>query len=141
MNRVFKRHQSRLVGIVVLFVILIALSGHFKFQDLLKQKPQLFDVVLKVDFGPAKKPVYQGTLQVEKETTANEAVSRIFPIRSGMSCCSFRELVEVDGVAIDPAKNRWWICLINGSRKGFTPHRSTLKAGDVVEWKFVEDSQ
>lgn len=141
MTQALKKHQLRLAGIMALGVVLVAFSGHFKSQGGLGQKPKLFDIMLKVDFGPAGKPAHKGTLKVEEGTTANEAVARIFPIRSGMSCCSLRELIEIDGVAIDPAKNRWWTCSINGSKKEFTPHRSMLKAGDVVEWKFIEDSQ
>lgn len=130
-----------LAGTTALFVVLVAFSGHFKSQNGLGSKPKLFDVVLKVDFGPSGKLAHEWKLEVEDGTTANEVVSRIFPVRSGMSCCSLRELIEIDGVAIDPAKNRWWTCSINSSKRGFTPHRTKLKAGDVVEWKFIEDSQ
>lgn len=135
------KRQLLLVGTAVLFVVLVAFSGYFKPQNGLGPKPKLFDIILKVDFGPAGKLTHEGKLEVEDGTTANEVVSRVFPVRSGMSCCSLRELIEIDGVAIDPAKNRWWTCSINGSKKGFTPHRTKLKAGDVVEWKLIEDSQ
>lgn len=140
MIRVPAKRGLQLAGYVALFVVLGAVLGFFK-PESPKYKPKLFDVLLKVDFGPMARPIHEGTLEVEEGTTANEAVSRVFPIRSGMSCCSFRELIEIDGVAIDPAKNRWWTCSISGSRKGVTPHRTKLKAGDVVEWKFVEQSQ
>ena len=141
MIQIPSKRQILLVGGLVLFTVLAAFSGYFKSQGGLGNKPKLFEILLKVDFGTSGKPVHEGKLEVEEGTTANEAVSRIFPIRSGVSCCSLRELIEIDGVAIDPAKNRWWTCSVNGSKKGITPHRTKLKPGDVVEWKFIENSQ
>lgn len=100
-----------------------------------------FEVQLAVDFGPANKPAHQEIVEVEQGTTAKDAVSQVFPIRSGKSCCSLREVIEIDGVAIDPAKSWWWTCSVNGSRKGVTPHRIKLKPGDLVEWKYVQSVQ
>jgi hypothetical protein len=142
MMQMIKQRQLWAVGGAVLFVVLVAFSWPFQSQTKASQKPKLFDVILKIDFGLAGKPIHEGKLEVEEGTTPNEVVSRVFPIRSGMSCCSLRELIEIDGVAIDPAKNRWWICSINGTKKmAGPPHRTQLKVGDVVEWKFIEDSQ
>ena len=133
--------MSVAAGAAVVTMLLVAFSDRFQAQGWLGAKPKLFDVVLKIDFGPAGKPNHEGTLQVEEGTTPNEVVSRIFPIRSGMSCCSYREIIEIDGIAIDPAKNKWWTCSINGKKKWVTPHKTKLKPGDVVEWKFKEDLQ
>lgn len=130
-----------LAGGAALLVVLVAFSSPFNARGGLGAKPKLFEILLRVDFGPTGRPIHEGTLEVEEGTTANETVARVFPIRSGMSCCSLRELIEIDGVQIDPSKNRWWTCSVNGSRKGVTPHRTKLKAGDVVEWKFIEQSQ
>ena len=107
-----------------------------------------FPIYMKVDFGPAGlsasnpagKPVHEEKIFVEKGTTPKEAVSQIFPILSGKTCCSFREIMEIDGVRVDPAKNRWWICKVNGSKK-ISPSKKKLKSGDRVEWDYVEESQ
>lgn len=105
------------------------------------KRPKLFTITMKVDFGPAGKPAYVGEkFYVEKGTTAKEAVSQVFPILSGRVCCSLHDLLSIDGVKIDPAKNRWWMCLLNGSTK-FSPHEKKLKPGDVVEWKYIQDGQ
>ena len=103
-------------------------------------KSRTFAVEVKVDFGPAGKPAHAETIEVEKGTTPKEAVSQVFPVLSGKACCSFREILAVDGVKVDPAKNRWWICMINGSKK-VSPRKTKLKPGDVLEWKYVEESQ
>lgn len=103
-------------------------------------KPKPFPVTVKVDFGPAEKPSHEEKIYVEKGTTPKEAVSQVFPIMSGKACCSFREIFEIDGVRVDPAKNRWWTCAVNGSKK-VSPQKKKLKRGDVVEWKYVEESQ
>lgn len=103
-------------------------------------RSKTFPVEVKVDFGTTAKKGVERTLYVEKGTTPKEAVSQIFPVLSGMACCSPRDLISIDGVAVDPAKNRWWICKLNGSKK-FSPHKKKLKPGDRIEWQYVEDEQ
>jgi len=104
-------------------------------------RPKTFQVEVRVDFGPAGRPLREEKLEVEKGTTPKEAVSQMFPVLSGKACCSFRELIAIDGVAIDPAKNRWWTCSVNGSKKNISPQKTKLKARDIVEWKYTEDKQ
>jgi len=103
-------------------------------------KPKTFPIEVKVDFGPAGKPGYSGTLVIEKGTTPKEAVAQIYPVLLGMACCSLREILEIGGVKIDPAKNHWWICMVNGSKK-VSPGKRKLKAGDVLEWRYIEEDQ
>ena len=105
----------------------------------LAKEAKTFSIQMKVDFGPAGKPAFDKTIEVEKGTTPKEAVSQVFPVLFGKSCCSFREVIEINGVRVDPSKKLWWICLLNGS-KNVSPQRKKLKAGDVVEWKYIQDS-
>ncbi len=122
-------------------VFLIFISILFGFNgSAFARKHKEFPIFVVVDFGPAGKPRHEEKLHVEKGTTAKEAVSQIFPIMSGKTCCSFREIMEIGGVRVDPAKNRWWICTLNGSKK-FSPTRKKLKLGDRIEWKFIEEQQ
>src|SRR5438067_1119001 len=101
------------------------------------RRPRTFPVSLSVDFGPAGKPGFEDKhFHVEKGTSPKEAVSQVFPILSGKACCSLREIIEIGGVRIDPVKNRWWICELNGSRR-FSPVKKKLKPGDVVAWKYI----
>ena len=123
------------------FLILIFLLAGVGFSAQAKdRKPPVFPVQIKVDFGPAGKSAHEETLYVEKGTTPKEAVSQVFPILSGKTCCSFREIMEIDGVKVNPAKNLWWTCTVNGSKK-ISPHKNKLKRGDIVEWKYIQDSQ
>ena len=105
------------------------------------RKPKTFPVEVRVDFGPAGKAALKETIEVEKGTTPKEAVSQVAPIMAGKTCCSFREILAIDGVAVDPAKNRWWTCSLNGSKKGVSPRKTKLKRGDLVEWKYIQDEQ
>lgn len=102
--------------------------------------PKTFPIEIKVDFGPAGKPPHSETLEVEKGTTPKEAVSQIYPVLSGKACCSLREVLAIDGVKIDPAKNHWWTVAVNGSKK-VKPNKTKLKKGDVLEWKFIREAQ
>lgn len=104
------------------------------------RKPKPFQIEVKVDFGPAGKPAHSEKIYVEKGTTPKEAVSQIFPVLSGKTCCSFREIMEIGGVRVDPAKNQWWTCAVNGSKK-VSPQKKKLKKGDVVEWIYAQDAQ
>ena len=104
------------------------------------KKPPAFPVEISVDFGPAGKPSKTETIYVEKNTTPKEAVSQVFPILSGKTCCSFREIMAIDGISVDPLKNRWWTCALNGSKK-VAPAKKKLKRGDKVEWKYIEEQQ
>ena len=95
---------------------------------------------LVVDFGSAGKQGYDSTLLAEKEMNAIEAVGQVYPILYGMACCSMREIVEINGVRIDPAENRWWKATLNGSTK-FSPRKKKLKRGDRLEWHYIEETQ
>jgi len=98
-------------------------------------------VTLRVDFGVAGRPAYEGELLVDRGSTPKDAVSMVFPIQSGSICCNTREISAIDGVRADPASNRWWTCRLNGARKRVSPFRTALRRGDVVAWIYVEQPQ
>jgi hypothetical protein len=123
---------------VVLF--LVAVVGFAPLAAAMARKPAIFPVTVKVDFGPAQRSPVSQTFLVEKGTTPKEAVSQVLPILSGKTCCSPSELMAIDGVSVDPAKNWWWTCAVNGS-KNISPQKTKLKRGDVVEWKYIEEAQ
>jgi hypothetical protein len=106
---------------------------------IVKYEPIPIEVTLEVDFGPANKSTYKETFTTEEGATPKDVVSQVFPIRSGISCCSHRDVREIDGVANDPTKNQWWICKINGAKtmKGF-PHAVKVEPGDVVTWCYIQ---
>jgi hypothetical protein len=104
------------------------------------RKPKTFPIEIKVDFGPAGKPSFSGTFEVEKGIAPKEAVAQVFPVLLGKACCSLREILAIDGVAIDPAQNRWWVCRLNGSKK-VSPYKTKLKRGDRLEWVCLEEKQ
>lgn len=118
--------------------VLILIAVSFLTVGFFSGNPKTFPIQMKVDFGPAGKPVHEEKLYVEKGTTPKEAVSQVFPVLSGKACCSFREVIEIGGVRVDPEKKLWWICKLNGS-KNVSPQKKKLKTGDIVEWKYIQD--
>ena len=118
----------------------VALGSTLFYFDVLAWPSRIraFPIRMEVDFGPAGKPSSGQTLYVETGSTPKEAVSQVFPILSGMSCCSVKEVLSIDGVRVEPLKSLWWVCLLNGS-KNISPQKKKLKAGDVVEWKFIHE--
>lgn len=99
-----------------------------------------FDVTLEVDFGPAGKPAVRQVVQVERGATPQDATAKVFPLEKGSVCCDPREVSTIDGVAADPAANRWWTVSINGSKK-VSPYKTKLKPGDVVRWEYKQYGQ
>ena len=132
------KQKAFLIGLSVFLAG--AFLGHIFDVSWLGIKHKPFQIQMKVDFGPANKPAYDQTITVEPGTTPKEAVSQVFPVLSGVACCSFRDVIEIGGIKINPAKNKWWTCALNGSKK-VSPQKKKLKPGDVVEWKYIQDSQ
>ena len=100
--------------------------------------PGKFPVELRVDFGPAGKHALTRTLEVDRKTTPKEVVSLVLPVMSGKVCSSIHDLLEIDGVRPDAAKNFWWILTVNGSRQ-VSPYRTHLKRGDLVAWRYLKE--
>ena len=71
---------------LMLVALLVGLFVWSETGEAMSRKPKTFQVEMVVDFGPAEKPTHQETLEVEKGMTAKEAVSLVFPIRSGKAC-------------------------------------------------------
>lgn len=102
--------------------------------------PRIFPVTLEADFGPAGKPAVRQVVQVDRGATPQDATAKVFPLENGSVCCDPREVSTIDGVASDPATNRWWTVSINGSKK-VSPYKTRLKAGDVVRWEYKQYGQ
>jgi len=102
--------------------------------------PQAFDVTLEVDFGPANRPAIHRFVQVERRATARTLTEKVCVVERGTVCCDSREIAAIDGVAADPAANRWWTVSINGSKK-VSPFKTRLRPGDVVRWEYRQYEQ
>ena len=94
-------------------------------------------VTVRVDFGPLGKPPLEESILLTRGSTPKDAVSVLYPVKSGMVCCDTREVAEIDGVPIDAAKNRWWMVKVNGNGN-VSPFHTKLQAGDRIEWLYTE---
>ena len=103
--------------------------------------PKTVDVTVEADFGPAGKPAVSKVVQVVPGATPREATEKAFPVEKGAVCCDPREVSTIDGVAADAGTNRWWTVSVNGSKKGVSPYKTKLKAGDVVRWEYKQYGQ
>lgn len=98
-------------------------------------------VQVRIDFGPAGKPLIEKEISIREGATPKEALKKICTVQQGAACCDPAEVKGIDGVTIDPMQNRWWRLKINGTAKKASPHKSRLKAGDRMEWIYFEDKQ
>jgi len=103
--------------------------------------PKMVPIEVRIDFGPAGKLAVQKEILIREGLTPRQALEQIFPVEKGAACCHPAEVKGIDGVSIDPMKNRWWRLKINGTSKNASPHKSHLKAGDVMHWIYFEDKQ
>lgn len=97
-------------------------------------------MTLEVEFGPAGKPPIRRTVQVARGATPDRALAAVCVVDKGSTCCDPRETAGIDGVAADPAANRWWTVAVNGSKK-VSPYKTRLKTGDVVRWEYRQYEQ
>lgn len=127
----------------ILLLLLLAspqvTAGNFLFTSALP--PKMVPITVRIDFGPAAKPSVAKEITIPEGITPKEALRKICPILEGSACCDPAEVKGIDGVTIDPMQNRWWRLKINGTAKKASPHKSHLKAGDVMEWVYFEDKQ
>ena len=116
-----------------------AMTGNLLFVSAIP--PKIVPIKVRIDFGPAGKPAIEKEIVIREGATPKEALRKICPIVAGATCCDPAEVKGIDGVSVDPLQNRWWRLKINGTAKHASPHKSHLKAGDVMEWVYFEDKQ
>lgn len=128
---------------LALLVLLLAspqvTTGNFLFTAVLP--PKMVPLTVRIDFGPAGKPLIEKEIKIPEGATPKQALQGMIPVIEGSACCDPAEVKGIDGVTIDPMKNRWWRLQINGTSKKASPHKSHLKAGDRMEWIYFEDKQ
>ena len=98
---------------------------------------KIFEIDLRVDFGQSLRLQYRKRLMVEQGSTAKDVLSQAFPVLSGKTCCSTREVLGVNGIKTNLIKKLWWKCFINGDGRKVSPYRTKLKPGDLIEWKYI----
>lgn len=103
--------------------------------------PKIVPIQVSIDFGPAGKLAVEKTILIRERSSPRQALEQIFPVEKGAACCHPAEVMGINGVRVDPMKNRWWRLEINGTSKGASPHKSHLKAGDVMRWFYFEERQ
>jgi hypothetical protein len=127
----------------ILILLLLAtpqtLAGHLLAKRVLP--PKMVSITVHVDYGPAGKPAVRTDVTIPEGATPKEALQKIFPVEEGKICCHAGEVKGINGVSVDPLKNRWWRLRINGTSKNASPQKTRLNAGDLMEWIYFEDAQ
>ena len=86
---------------------------------------------------PADRLTFRHELKLDAGTTASGAAKAAYKIEQGLVCCDSRDVKTINGLAMDPHKEKWWVVLINGNMQNSSP-RTILKDGDKVEWRYDE---
>lgn len=86
---------------------------------------------------PAQRLIFHHELKLDTGTTAGGAAEAVYKVEHGLVCCDSRDVKAINGLAVDPYKEKWWIVLVNGNRQN-TSSRTVLHEGDKVEWRYDE---
>lgn len=71
-------------------------------------------------------------------TTAGGAAEAVYKVEHGLVCCDSRDIRGINGLKVDPRKDKWWIVKVNGNRQNSSA-RTILNDGDIVEWIYDEN--
>lgn len=86
---------------------------------------------------PSERLVFRHELKLDAGTTASGAAKAAYKVEQGLVCCDSRDVKAINGLAMDPYKEKWWTVRINGNMQNASP-RTILKDGDKVEWRYEE---
>ena len=86
---------------------------------------------------PSERLKFRHALDLDPGTTAAGAAKVAYKIEQGLVCCDSRDVKSINGLAMDPYKEKWWVVLVNGNMQNSSP-RTVLKSGDIVEWRYDE---
>lgn len=76
-------------------------------------------------------------LAVAPGTLVIDALKMAYNVDQGLVCCDSRDVKGINGLLVDPHKEKWWVVRINGNMQNASS-RSKLNDGDVVEWIYEE---
>lgn len=88
---------------------------------------------------PASKLLFRHHLTVPAESTVSQALETVYEVRHGVVCCDSRDIFAVNGLAIDPYKEKWWIIKVNKNTQNSSSTRK-LSDGDIVELVYMENA-
>ena len=86
---------------------------------------------------PSERLTFRHELKLDAGTSAAGAAKAAYKIEQGLVCCDSRDVKAINGLAMDPYKEKWWTVRINGNMQNSSP-RTVLKDGDKVEWRYEE---
>lgn len=96
------------------------------------------DVMLVVSV-PASKLRFRHHIGIFQGATVSDALESTYDVKHGVVCCDSRDIWAINGLAVDPYRQKWWIIKINGNTQNASS-TAKLKDGDVVELEYKEDA-
>jgi hypothetical protein len=98
------------------------------------------EVTVVIDFGSINRQSIQKSVSIAGATTVLDALRSAVPV---MTSCKFgmdHFIESICGVANDYASDRAWNFDVNGYRSNVPAERYLVKAGDWIEWCYIEGS-
>lgn len=86
---------------------------------------------------PVSRLVFRHELVTPIGQTAGGLVASAYKVDRGLVCCDSRDVKSINGIAVDPYSEKWWVVLVNGNKQN-SSSRTVLADGDTVEWRFDE---
>ena len=88
---------------------------------------------------PASGLLFRHHLSVPIGTTVSQALETAYTVKHGVVCCDSRDIWAINGLAVDPYKEKWWIIKVNGNTQNTSSTRK-LVDGDIVELVYMENA-
>lgn len=88
---------------------------------------------------PGSKLLFRHHLDLIEGSTVSQALETVYTVKHGLVCCDSRDIFAINGLAVDPYQEKWWIIKVNGNAQNSSSTRK-LTDHDVVELIYMENA-
>lgn len=94
------------------------------------------DVTLYVEI-PSQRYVFRHHVTAFHGSTVSQVLESAYVVKHGLVCCDSRDIWAINGLAVDPYQEKWWIIKVNGNSQN-TSSQTKVYDGDTVELIYEE---
>lgn len=88
---------------------------------------------------PSERLTFRHHITIAQGSTVSQVLEAAYTVKHGLVCCDSRDIWSVNGLAVDPYTQKWWIIKVNGNRQN-TSSRTKVYDGDVIELVYEESA-
>ena len=89
---------------------------------------------------PASRLRFRHAIEIPLGSRAVDALRSVYNVEQGLVCCDARDVRAINGLAVDPHREKWWVLKVNGNTQN-TSSQTVLGDGDLLEAVYLEDEK